>query len=102
MSFSDENTLPLTLTPKDPLWKQWKQKKPNTLAVIVSLPHEPDMPSPDPRMLFITMRYGFLRAKTIYFEVEPRKIVQIVKEPEDPQKAPVEETEKPRKIIPLF
>ncbi|MDR2483775.1 MAG: hypothetical protein LBD55_00060 [Treponema sp.] len=85
--FSDENTVPLTLTPGNRLWKEWKQKKPNTLAVIASLPHIPDMPASDPRMIFIPMKKHFLMAKRIYFQVEPQRIVRIPKKPQNPEAA---------------
>lgn len=100
--FSDEQTKPITLSADAAIWKEWLEKKPQTMMVMASLPHEPDMANPDPRMLFITMKKGFLRHKTLYFEVEPKKIMQIKKEPQDPRRELVEEVKKPRRIIPLF
>jgi hypothetical protein len=47
--FSNEHTRPVTLSSGDAIWKDWRDKKPKTLLVIVSLPPKPDMAAPDPR-----------------------------------------------------
>jgi hypothetical protein len=83
--FSDDNTAPEILFPQNSMWKEWKQKKPNILAVIASLPPVPDMPASDLRMLFIPMKKHFFMAKRVYFQVEPHRVAQIYKKPKDPE-----------------
>jgi hypothetical protein len=84
--FSGEHTEPVVLPYDGPPWFVWRGKKPETLAVIASLPDDPDAsPSdPDPRMLFVPLKKHWF-IKKWYFEVEPQSVVQIYKKPVDPR-----------------
>jgi hypothetical protein len=86
--FSDEHTEPIALPYDAPPWFVWKTKKPATLAIIVSLPDDPDAPpdGPDPRMLFVPLKKHF-SIQDWYFQVEPKSVVQIYQKPLDPRLA---------------
>jgi hypothetical protein len=84
--FSDEHTEPVALPYDAPPWFVWQNKKPETLAIIASLPDDPDAPpsGPDPRMLFVPLKKNWFIEKW-YFQVEPKSVVQIYQKPVDPR-----------------
>ncbi|MDR3334664.1 MAG: hypothetical protein LBT13_07250 [Treponema sp.] len=92
MFFSDENTVPVSILPKDEMWFKWMKKKPRNLMLIASLPPEADPPSPDPRMLFVPVKKK-VPVQNMYFEIEPKKVSQIAIKPTDPQPKPPANTE---------
>jgi hypothetical protein len=83
--FDDENVMPYTLHIKGNYWSNWQKKKPSKLAIIADLPHSPDMPKDDPRLIFIDIKETFFTLSPIYIEVEPDKVVRVYKKPKDPQ-----------------
>ena len=83
--FSEEQTAPAVLPYYSPYWDTLAKKKPTSLAIIASLPHDPGMGTPDPRMLFIDLSKHNFFAKPVYIEIEPQKVVQIYRKPEDPK-----------------
>jgi hypothetical protein len=83
--FSQEHTQPETLQYRSKYWDQWLKKKPKTLVLIVNLPHSPDMPQDDPRILYIDLKKEGPFAKPVYVEIEPQKIIRVFEIPKDPQ-----------------
>jgi hypothetical protein len=83
--FGEENTAPRRLYARDELWMIWLKKKPVSLLLIADLPHEPDMPKDDPRLIFIDLKKSIFTRGTIYIEIEAEKIVRIYTKPKDPR-----------------
>jgi hypothetical protein len=85
--FNEESTAPGKLHTRDYRWNNWKKKNPSQLVIIADLPHSPDMPKEDPRMMFIGIKKALFSPSAVYVEVEPDKIIRVYKAPKDPQKA---------------
>jgi hypothetical protein len=83
--FDEETIMPYTLHIRGDYWQKWQKKKPVQLAIIAGLPHSPDMPKDDPRLIFIDIKETFFAQSPVYIEIEPAKIVRIYERPEDPQ-----------------
>ncbi|MDR2746309.1 MAG: hypothetical protein LBB77_02580 [Treponema sp.] len=83
--FSQEQTKPETLLSRSPYWDRWLKKKPVTLVLIADLPHSPDMPEEDPRVLYIDLKKNSVFAKPVYVEIEPEKITRVFELPQDPR-----------------
>jgi hypothetical protein len=83
--FSQEETVPATLPYRSAYWDRWLKKKPVTLVLIANLPHSPDMPEEDPRILYINLKKNNLFAKPVYVEIEPEKVIRIFELPRDPR-----------------
>jgi hypothetical protein len=83
--FGEENTVPRRLYARDDLWKTWLRKKPSSLLLIADLPHSPDMPKDDPRIIFIDLKKSIFTPGPIYVEIEAEKIVRIYTKPKDPR-----------------
>ncbi|MDR3116090.1 MAG: hypothetical protein LBU25_11300 [Treponema sp.] len=84
--FSQEHTQPETLPYRSNYWDRWLKKKPVTLVLIADLPHSPDMPEEDPRVLYIDLKKrDGLFTKPVYVEIEPQKITRIFDKPTDPR-----------------
>jgi hypothetical protein len=81
--FSQERTEPETLPSRSAYWDRWLKKKPVTLALLADLPHSPDMPEEDPRILYIDLKKE--RSRPVYVEIEPQKITRVFKLPRDPR-----------------
>jgi hypothetical protein len=93
--FSQEYTQPETLQYRSTYWDRWLKKKPKTLVLIVNLPHSPDMPQDDPRVLYIDLKKEGLFAKPVYVEIEPQKITRVFEIPRDPKTDRPGENRKP-------
>jgi hypothetical protein len=93
--FSQEQTLPAVLPYQSTHWEKWLAKKPVTLVLIANLPHSPDMPEDDPRVLYIDIKKRGLFAEPVYVEIEPQKIVRIFDLPRDPRTGLPVENPKP-------
>ncbi|MDR0722953.1 MAG: hypothetical protein LBF75_09240 [Treponema sp.] len=93
--FSQEHTQPEILPYRSNYWDRWQKKKPETLVLIANLPHSPDMPENDPRVLYIDLKKGGLFVKPVYVEIEPQKITRIFDKPQDPQTNLPAENQKP-------
>ncbi|MDR1948226.1 MAG: hypothetical protein LBQ38_02435 [Spirochaetaceae bacterium] len=93
--FSQEQTLPEVLPYKSEYWERWLKKKPVTLVLIANLPHSPDMPEDDPRVLYVDITKGGLFSRPVYVEIEPQKIVRIFDLPRDPRTGLPAENPKP-------
>jgi hypothetical protein len=83
--FSQERTEPETLPAKSNFWDRWLKKKPATLVLIADLPHSPDMPEDDPRILTVDLTKDKVFAKPVYVEIEPEKITRVFELPSDPK-----------------
>jgi hypothetical protein len=83
--FSQEQTKPETLPYRSPYWDRWLKKKPVTLVLIADLPHSPDMPEEDPRILYIDLKKNSVFARPVYVELEPEKITRVFELPKDPR-----------------
>jgi hypothetical protein len=83
--FSQERTEPETLPAKSNFWDRWLKKTPATLVLIADLPHSPDMPEDDPRILTVDLTKEKFFAKPVYVEIEPEKITRISELPRDPK-----------------
>jgi hypothetical protein len=74
--FTEEYRNVITLDSRDKIWQKWLQKKPKVIVVIVSLP--PDLSAgegtQDPRLFFLPMKKGFIAARRLRVEIEPKKI----------------------------
>ena len=78
--FSKEERYTYVLPSRAPVWQTWKQKKPSTLMVIASLPHDPSMsPQADPRLLTVAIAKSFIVARSVYIWVEPKRIIRVTK-----------------------
>jgi hypothetical protein len=84
--FDEESTAPRELHSRGDSWIKWQRKKPSKLVVIADLPHSPDMPKDDPRLIFIDIKKALFGPPPVYVEVEADKIVRVYKSPRDPQK----------------
>ncbi|MDR1986067.1 MAG: hypothetical protein LBP88_03720 [Treponema sp.] len=93
--FSQERTQPETLPYRSNYWDRWLKKKPVTLVLIADLPHSPDMPDDDPRVLYIDLKKDGLFVKPVYVEIEPQKITRIFDKPKDPRTHLPAENQKP-------
>jgi hypothetical protein len=93
--FSQEYTQPEILPYRSNYWDRWHKKKPVTLVLIADLPHSPDMPKDDPRVLYIDLKKGGLFVKPVYIEIEPQKITRIFDKPTDPRTKLPAENRKP-------
>ncbi|MDR2842019.1 MAG: hypothetical protein LBV52_02335 [Spirochaetaceae bacterium] len=88
MIFSEEQRKTLRFGARDVIWMSWLGNKPSTLLIIVSLPHDPDMPAspaPDPRIIMVPIKQTFIFAPTVYLLVEPKKLVRVKKTPIAPE-----------------
>ncbi|MDR1247997.1 MAG: hypothetical protein LBK63_01725 [Treponema sp.] len=83
--FSQEQTAPETLYFRSEYWDKWLKKKPVTLILIANLPHVPDMPDEDPRILSVDLRKNSVFTQPVYVEIEPDKIARIFDLPRDPR-----------------
>jgi hypothetical protein len=83
--FSQEETRPAVLYFRSDYWDRWLKKKPVTLILIADLPHSPDMPKEDPRILSIDLKKNGVFARPVYVEIEPQKITRIFELPKDPR-----------------
>ncbi|MDR2747559.1 MAG: hypothetical protein LBB77_08950 [Treponema sp.] len=83
--FSQEQTTPAVLYYRSAYWDRWLKKKPVTLVLIADLPHSPDMPEEDPRVLYVDLKKNSIFAKPVYVEIEPEKITRIFELPQDPR-----------------
>ena len=80
--FSQEQTKVLTLESRDGAWFKWLSQKPVTLIVIASIPHDSGMtPSPDPRIVSVSMKPGFIVAKTLNVLIEPKSLSVLKSKP---------------------
>jgi hypothetical protein len=83
--FDEETTAPRELHNWEEIWGKWQKKKPSQLLIIADLPHSPDMPKDDPRMIFINIKKTLFTPSSIFIEIEPAKIVRVYKRPTDPR-----------------
>jgi hypothetical protein len=83
--FDNENTAPQGIHARDNLWRVWLKKKPASLLLIADLPHSPNMPQDDPRLIFIDLEKNIFTPSIIYAEIEAEKIVRIYARPKDPR-----------------
>ncbi|MDR2444520.1 MAG: hypothetical protein LBD44_01090 [Spirochaetaceae bacterium] len=83
--FSQEETRPAVLPFRSAYWDRWLKKKPVTLALIADLPHSPDMPEEDPRVLYIDLKKDGLFCRPVFVEIEPQKISRVYDLPRDPR-----------------
>jgi hypothetical protein len=83
--FSEEYTAPQELHARSDYWSKWAGKKPEKLVFIANLPHPPDSPQDDPRLILIDIKKQFFEPHNIYIEIYPEKIVRVYKKPKDPQ-----------------
>jgi hypothetical protein len=83
--FSQERTEPEILPAKSNFWDRWLKKPPATLVLIADLPHSPDMPEDDPRILTVDLTKDKFFAKPVYVEIEPEKLTRIFELPKDPK-----------------
>jgi hypothetical protein len=83
--FSQEQTQPDTLPYRSAYWDRWLKKKPVTLALIADLPHSPDMPEEDPRVLYIDLKKDGFFPRPVFVEIEPQKISRVFELPRDPK-----------------
>jgi hypothetical protein len=83
--FSQERTEPETLPVKSNFWDRWLKKKPVTLMLLADLPHSPDMPEDDPRILSVDLTKDNVFARPVYVEIEPEKITRVFELPKDPR-----------------
>ena len=68
------------LPSRAPIWNSWLQKKPDTILVIASLPHDPSMTAQaDPRYLTVPMARSYIFARSIYIWVEPKRITRVTR-----------------------
>ncbi|GHV20356.1 hypothetical protein FACS189494_03960 [Spirochaetia bacterium] len=73
--FSQEQTKVLTFESRDQAWFKWLRQKPVKLVVIASIPHDPSMaPSPDPRIISISMKPSIIFSKTLNVLIEPKSL----------------------------
>ena len=76
--FYREEIHSFVLPSRAPIWFRWNQKKPTTIIVIASLPHDPSMSaSADPRYLTIPISKSVVFARSAYIWVEPKRIVRV-------------------------
>jgi hypothetical protein len=76
--FSREEDVRFILPSRAPVWFSWLLKKPTSLLVIGSLPHDSTMTATvEPRVLLVNMKKSYVFARTVYILVEPKKITQI-------------------------
>jgi hypothetical protein len=83
--FSQERTEPETLPAKSNFWDRWLKKKPVTLMLLADLPHSPDMPEEDPRILSIDLKKNNIFIRPVFVEIEPEKITRGFVLPKDPR-----------------
>jgi hypothetical protein len=93
--FSQEQTAPETLYFRSDYWDKWLKKKPVTLILIANLPHVPDMPDEDPRILSIDLKKDGVFTRPVYVEIEPDKITRIFGLPQDPRTGKNAEVRRP-------
>jgi hypothetical protein len=93
--FSQEHTGPATLPFKSAFWDRWLKKKPVTLALIADLPHSPDMPEEDPRVLYIDLKKNNVFVRPVYVEIEPEKLIRVFELPRDPRTKLAAENRRP-------
>ncbi|MFP3040550.1 hypothetical protein LQZ19_01900 [Treponema primitia] len=78
--FYRENNGLFVLSSRAPVWREWALKKPENVLVIASLPYDSAMSKDaDPRLVLVKMKQTYVLAKTLYFLVEPQKVVQASK-----------------------
>ena len=76
--FFREERYSYVLPARAPIWRNWKRKKPKTVLIIASLPHDPSMSAQaDPRLLTVEISRSFLLARSIYVWVESQRIVRV-------------------------
>ncbi|MDR2102847.1 MAG: hypothetical protein LBP42_01950 [Treponema sp.] len=83
--FSQEHTQPETLPYRSAYWDRWLKKNPVTLVLIADLPHSPDMPPEDPRVLYIDLKKNSIFVRPVFIEIEPQRITQVFEPPRDPR-----------------
>jgi hypothetical protein len=83
--FSQEQTAPATLYFRSDYWDRWLKKKPVTLMLLADLPHSPDMPEEDPRILSVDLKKNSTFTRPIFVEIEPEKITRVFELPKDPR-----------------
>ncbi|MFP3089601.1 hypothetical protein LQZ21_04675 [Treponema sp. TIM-1] len=83
--FSQEQTVPATLYFRSDYWDRWLKKKPVTLMLIADLPHSPDMPEEDPRIITVDLKKNGIFTRPVYVEIEPEKITRVFELPKDPR-----------------
>jgi hypothetical protein len=93
--FSQERTQPETLPYRSAYWDRWLKKKPITLVLIADLPHSPDMPSEEPRVLYIDLKKNSFFPRPVYVEIEPQKITRVFDLPIDPRTGLPAENKRP-------
>ncbi|MDR1252205.1 MAG: hypothetical protein LBK62_08560 [Treponema sp.] len=93
--FSQEQTAPETLYFRSDYWDRWLKKKPVTLILIADLPHTPDMPDEDPRILSVDLKKNGVFTRPIYVEIEHDKVTRIFNLPKDPQTGKNAEVQRP-------
>jgi len=68
------------LPSRAPIWQNWLLKKPTTVLIIASLPHDPSMtPQSDPRYVTINIAQSFIVARTINILVEPNRVIRLAR-----------------------
>jgi hypothetical protein len=95
--FSQERTAPETLPFRSAYWDKWLKKKPVSLALIANLPHSPDMPEEDPRILAVDLKKNAVFVRPVYVEIEPQRIARIFDPPRDPRTGRRAEAPRPDK-----
>jgi hypothetical protein len=83
--FSQEKTEPETLLFRSDYWDRWLKKKPVTLMLLADLPHSPDMPEEDPRIISIDLKKNNIFTRPVFVEIEPEKIIRVFELPKDPR-----------------
>jgi hypothetical protein len=83
--FSQEQTVPAVLYFRSDYWDRWLKKKPVTLILIADLPHSPDMPEEDPRIISIDLKKDNIFTRPVFVEIEPEKITRVFELPKDPR-----------------
>jgi hypothetical protein len=87
MFFSEEQIRPQILPSRAGAWKNWLKKNPSTVVIVGGLPCDPEMPAapaPDPRIITIPIKKGFIFAQSVYVMVEPKRLVQVKKSQVNP------------------
>jgi hypothetical protein len=93
--FSQEQTAPAVLYVRSDYWDRWLKKKPVTLMLMADLPHSPDMPEEDPRILSIDLKKNNIFPRPVFVEIEPEKITRVFELPKDPRTGLPAEVKRP-------
>ena len=98
--FSAEQTAPQTMKYNVPQWDKWLEKEPEKIAVIANMPlkQNENVKGKDSRILILKMSSGFMHHKKLYVEAQPGSVVQIRKEPVDPEKIAEQKRKEAEKI----